>query len=79
MAQATVADHFCEFYLTDSSAFAAEQRGNAVALAWRTASEKSSARFEVERSVAGVVFTKIGQVAAQGSKATAASFTFRAA
>ncbi|MBG8556109.1 T9SS type A sorting domain-containing protein [Hymenobacter sp. BT594] len=48
-------------------AFTAEAQPGAVALAWRTASEINSARFEVERSPDGVVFTAIGTAAAAGS------------
>jgi len=85
VAQATVADHFSEFYLSGSStplpvelvSFTAEVRGSAVALAWRTASEKNSARFEVERSLDGRTFASIGQVAAQGSKASPTNYTFQ--
>ena len=39
----------------------------AVRLAWATASEKNSARFEVERSADGETFVSIGAVAAAGS------------
>ncbi|MDO7875684.1 Ig-like domain repeat protein [Hymenobacter sp. ASUV-10] len=84
VAQATVADHFSEFYLTGSSAplpvellsFTAAKRGLAVQLAWRTASEKNSARFEVERSGDGRTFARIGTVAAQGSTARPTAYTF---
>ncbi|RZK44614.1 MAG: hypothetical protein EOO59_21720, partial [Hymenobacter sp.] len=84
VAQATVANHFSEFYLTGSAAplpvtltaFTAERRGSAVALAWRTASELNNARFEVERSLDGVAFTRIGQLAAQGNKTTATDYAY---
>ena len=46
------------------------QGGTAVALAWSTASEKNSARFEVERSANGSAFTGIGKVAAAGNSST---------
>ncbi|MDO7884562.1 IPT/TIG domain-containing protein [Hymenobacter cheonanensis] len=73
-----VADHFSEFYLTGSSVplpvelvdFTAQAKGQTVQLSWRTASEKNSARFEVERSLDGSSFTRIGQVAAAGSSTT---------
>jgi hypothetical protein len=42
----------------------------AVRLAWATASEKNSARFEVERSHSGEVFEHIGTVEAAGSSMT---------
>ncbi|WP_201981570.1 glycine-rich protein [Hymenobacter rubidus] len=48
-------------------AFTATAQPGAVALAWRTASEINSARFEVERSPDGAAFTAIGTVAAAGS------------
>ncbi len=84
-AQLTVADHFSEFYLTGANSplpvelltFTATAEGNAVALAWRTASEKNSARFEVERSADGREFAPIGSVAAQGSKASPTTYAYR--
>jgi hypothetical protein len=41
-----------------------------VRLAWATASEKNSARFEVERSTNGIAFGRIGTVTAMGSSST---------
>jgi hypothetical protein len=41
----------------------------AVRLNWATASEKNSARFEVERSIDGTAFTRLGTVAAAGTSA----------
>jgi hypothetical protein len=50
------------------TAFTATATGPAaVRLAWATASEKNSARFEVERSTDGRTFAPIGAVAAAGS------------
>ncbi|GAB3580160.1 hypothetical protein GCM10027345_21190 [Hymenobacter daeguensis] len=50
------------------TAFTAVAEGSsAVRLAWATASEKNSARFEVERSADGRAFEQIGSVAAAGS------------
>jgi hypothetical protein len=43
----------------------------AVRLAWATASEKNSARFEVERSLDGETFAPIGTVVAAGSSSSA--------
>ena len=45
-----------------------------VALAWATASELRSARFEVERSLDGRTFAKVTAVAAQGSSAQAREY-----
>jgi uncharacterized protein (DUF2141 family) len=79
VAEANVADHFSEFYLTGSSAplpveltaFTATAAGPAaVRLAWATASEKNSASFEVERSLNGKAFARVGTLAAAGSSAT---------
>ena len=48
----------------------------AVALAWATASEAGSARFEVERSLDGsTAWTAIGTVAAAGNSSTARAYT----
>ncbi|MDO7845075.1 Ig-like domain repeat protein [Hymenobacter sp. M29] len=85
VAEASVPDHFSEFYLTGSStplpveltAFTAEAEGAAVRLSWRTASEKNSALFEIERSLDGKAFARIGEVAAQGSKTSLTDYTFR--
>lgn len=80
MAQATVADHFSEFYLMGSSRplpveltqFTAVAQGSrTVRLAWATASETNSLRFEVERSTDGVAFVAIGQLAAAGRSTSA--------
>ena len=57
------------------SAFTATAAGpTAVRLAWATASEKNSARFEVERSADGRDFERIGTVAAAGSSSSARSY-----
>lgn len=79
-----MADHFSEFYLTGSGTplpvelvnFTAEKRGAAVALAWATASERNSDRFEVERSRDGRTFERIGQVAAAGSSTSPHRYDF---
>ncbi|GAB3574893.1 hypothetical protein GCM10027345_09440 [Hymenobacter daeguensis] len=57
------------------TAFTATADGPAaVRLAWTTASEKNSARFEVERSLSGTAFERIGTVAGQGTKASATDY-----
>jgi alpha-tubulin suppressor-like RCC1 family protein len=84
-AQVSVTDHFSEFYLTGASsplpvellAFTATAQSAAVALAWRTASEKNSARFDIERSADGKLFAQIGTVAAQGTTASPTAYAFR--
>lgn len=50
--------------------------GRGTRLAWTTASEVNNAYFDVERSLDGVTYTKLGTVAGQGSKTTATSYTF---
>ncbi|NML65892.1 hypothetical protein HHL22_11815 [Hymenobacter sp. RP-2-7] len=45
-------------------------------LSWTTASELNNARFVVERSLDGVSFTPVGQLAGQGSTARATSYAF---
>ena len=57
-------------------AFAAEAQGQAARLSWSTASEKNSARFEVERSADGRRFGRIGEIAAQGSSTTAVAYSY---
>ncbi|MGI4884000.1 MAG: T9SS type A sorting domain-containing protein, partial [Janthinobacterium lividum] len=55
--------------------FTAQASGPAaVRLAWATASEVNSARFEVERSRDGVAFHKIGEVVAAGRSTTARTY-----
>ena len=80
----TVTDHFSEFFLTGGGAplpvqlvgFTATARPGGVALAWRTASETNSARFEVERSADGRTFARIGAVAAQGRTTSPTTYAF---
>jgi hypothetical protein len=84
--EATIADHFSEFALSSQGAaplpvqlagfVAAPQGPAAVRLTWLTASELNSARFEIERSLDGVVFQKVGAVTAAGSSSTARSYQF---
>ncbi|RZK61820.1 MAG: hypothetical protein EOO59_04125 [Hymenobacter sp.] len=45
-------------------------------LKWTTASELTNDHFEVERSLDGSSFSKLGQVAGQGSKASATDYAF---
>ncbi|MDO7849815.1 IPT/TIG domain-containing protein [Hymenobacter sp. M29] len=83
-AEARVADHFSEFYLTGAgsplpvqlTAFTATLAPSqtTVQLAWATASEQNSAAFEVERSLSGTSFERIGTVAAAGSSSTSRSY-----
>ena len=84
VAELGVADHFSEFYLTGSPTplpvelvtFTAAANGAAVQLNWRTASERNSARFSVERSLDGRQFSKIGELAAQGTKTSPTDYTY---
>jgi len=57
--------------------FTAQPQGSAVNLAWHTASEKNSARFDIERSLDGTTFSKLGAVAANGTTTVAHSYSFR--
>ena len=54
------------------------QSGTAVALAWRTASEKNTARFEVECSATGAAFNRIGAVPAAGNSSTPHTYSWTA-
>ena len=58
------------------SSFTAQAEGRTAHLAWTTASEKNSARFDVERSLNGEDFAKIGEVAA-GSSSTTRTYAYR--
>jgi hypothetical protein len=58
--------------------FAAQLLGTeAVALTWNTASESNTDRFEVERSIDGVSFTRIKSVMANGNSASALTYAYR--
>jgi len=50
---------------------ATAQGSTVVRVAWSTALERNSARFEEERSADGVAFEKVGQVVAAGSSLSA--------
>lgn len=57
------------------TAFAAQrQADHTVALKWNTASEKNSARFEVQRSLDGREFSVIATVASQGASTQATAY-----
>jgi len=59
------------------TAFTATPAGPAaVALAWATASETNSARFEVQRSADGTTWVTLGAVAAAGTSATTRSYGY---
>jgi hypothetical protein len=84
VSELAVPDHFSEFYLTGSSgplpveltSFTAAAEGPAVRLAWATASEKNSARFDIERSADGKAFARIGEQQAQGTQAGPTRYAF---
>jgi hypothetical protein len=56
--------------------FAVKASAKAAQLSWITASEKNSARFDIERSLDGRRFTKIGEVAAASQSASQRSYSF---
>jgi hypothetical protein len=59
------------------TSFAAQALPNhAARLTWQTASELNNAYFAVERSFDGASFQEVGQVAGQGTKAIASTYTF---
>ncbi len=58
------------------TAFTASAFGEAVALTWATASEENNAGFDVERSVDGVAFDRIGFEAGAGTTTEARSYRF---
>lgn len=58
------------------SAFTATADNEQVRLAWTTVSEHNSARFEVERSLDGSVFGRIGTVAAAGTSSSLRRYGF---
>jgi hypothetical protein len=87
VAELSVADHFSEFYLAGNGrstplpvqlvAFAARPAGPAAAqLTWATASEASSAHFEVQRRAEGTAWATLGRVAAAGSSAARRTYDY---
>ena len=77
-------NHLSVWTLADANAplpvelttFTATAAGASVRLAWATASEKNSERFDVERSGDGRDFARLGTVAAAGSSSSAHSYGF---
>lgn len=62
----------------DFSSFEATAiKGGRIQLHWQTAQEVNSDRFEVERSLDGVFFSKIGTVSAAGHSTTTVSYSFQ--
>ena len=58
------------------TAFSAEQQGPSALLRWTTASEHSSAYFEVQSSLDGQVFTRLARVAGQGNTTQAHAYSW---
>lgn len=56
--------------------FTASRQGTNVILLWSTASEHNSAYFEVERSLDGIIYRKVGQLQASGSSNTLSHYRF---
>lgn len=56
-------------------AFAAERTGKGVACSWKTASETNNSYFEVERSLDGQRFERVGTVAGSGTMAISHSYS----
>src|SRR4029079_5823249 len=50
--------------------FNGELQGGATLLNWRTATEENTSHFEIERSLNGTSFEKIGSVTATGNSST---------
>jgi uncharacterized repeat protein (TIGR01451 family) len=55
-------------------AFEAKATGTDAILSWTTASEKNNARFEVERSLNGISFERIGMVPGQGTTSSRTNY-----
>jgi hypothetical protein len=58
------------------TAFAATAQAGGVQLSWRTASERNSAHFAVERSPDGHAFAALGEVAAQGHRVAPTNYSY---
>ncbi|MET4105242.1 T9SS type A sorting domain-containing protein [Hymenobacter sp. UYP22] len=58
------------------TSFEAKAAGRDALLTWATAQELNNDRFEVERSLNGIDFEKIGSVKGKGTTSTASAYTF---
>lgn len=56
--------------------FTASKKMDDVVLSWQTATESNSDRFEMERSIDGAIFKKIGEVQASGNSNSVRSYVF---
>jgi hypothetical protein len=56
--------------------FTATATKNTIVLDWSTASEVNNDRFEINRSIDGVTFTKIGEVNGQGTTSELTNYTY---
>ncbi|WP_151086185.1 right-handed parallel beta-helix repeat-containing protein [Hymenobacter baengnokdamensis] len=73
-AQFTIGAYPLPVVLTAFTATAVQNRD--ALLTWTTASEQNSDHFEVERSLEGTNFSKIAELAAQGTTATTTGYTY---
>ncbi|MBE7172070.1 MAG: hypothetical protein INR73_15895 [Williamsia sp.] len=58
------------------SSFRAQRESQSAALYWITAQEQNSRSFVIERSADGIVYNKIGTIAAAGTVSTPTSYSF---
>ncbi|MHA4811031.1 hypothetical protein ACX0G9_23185 [Flavitalea flava] len=58
------------------SSFTAMEKGEKVQLNWTTASEQNNDFFEIQRSLTGIDFSKIGKVKGSGTSNTTQNYTF---
>ncbi|WP_210490760.1 T9SS type A sorting domain-containing protein [Rufibacter aurantiacus] len=56
--------------------FEGSSRSGAVVLAWSTASEKNNDRFEIERSINGKDFKKVGEVKGNGNSTATVDYSY---
>lgn len=57
-------------------ALAAKRQKETVVVTWKTSSERNNKQFDVERSIDGINFTKIGEVKGQGNSNTVVNYSF---
>jgi trimeric autotransporter adhesin len=83
--QSNTLSSFSTFYFANSSlttlpvqmlSFTAALRNNAALLNWTTATEVNTANFEIERSIDGSNYDKIGTVAASGNSTIAIDYAY---
>lgn len=63
-------------FVSNINSFNLIQAGKVVKVSWSTASERGSLKFGIERSVDGITFTELAQIAAKGNATDITNYNF---